>query len=88
MTRVGDIVIVDDKMQTGYSYELVAPVGAGFTEQFRPFHTTQEMLALDVFEGKYCNDCVGEFPEYWFLDARPSHAHDVSMNYFGMSTPL
>jgi hypothetical protein len=50
-------VIVDDKMQQGYSYELVAPVGEEFDTEFQPELTPKEMLALGVFGGVYMRDC-------------------------------
>jgi hypothetical protein len=30
------VVVVNDKMQHGYRYELSAPAGRGFDTQFRP----------------------------------------------------
>ena len=40
------------------------------------------MLEWGVFEGKYCNDCMAEFPEQWFVNAKISEVPDPSVNYF------
>lgn len=77
---------VNDSMQTGYNYELVAPVGNEFHPEFKPFHTPQEMLEMGVFEGKYCNDCREEFPAKWFECAKISETPDITMNYFGIKS--
>lgn len=83
---VGRTVEVDDKFQTGYRYELVAPAGADFPANFRPRHTPRQMLEMGVFEGKYCNDCIGELPEDWFENARISDTPDPGLNYFGVKS--
>lgn len=83
---IGDVITVNDKMQTGYSYTLEAPTGAGFSQGFTPFLTPKKMLEMGVFEGKYCNDCIGEFPVDWFDDAKVSDTPDVAMNYFGIKS--
>ena len=80
--RVGDIIDVDDRMQSGYRYEIVAPMGKEFSADFQPYYTPREMLEMGVFEGKYCNDCRGEFPEEWFQNARISDVPDPALNYF------
>ena len=85
------IVTVNDRMQRGYSYELVAPVGENFDPAFRPDLTPAEMLRLGVFCGKYMTDCRDEFPAEWFSDARlASGGRDCKLNYFGVdaSQPL
>ncbi|MGJ8685901.1 MAG: hypothetical protein ACSHWQ_00370 [Spongiibacteraceae bacterium] len=84
------IVHVDDKMQRGYSYELLEPVGESFDAGFTPELTPKEMLGLGVFGGKYLNDCKNEFPAEWFLDAKLSESKDISLNYFAVdaSQPL
>jgi hypothetical protein len=84
--KVGSIIRVDDLMQTGYEYELTAPPGKNFAENFRPHFTPKEMLELGVFEGKYCNDCRDEFPEEWFRHAKISRQADPSLNYFGVKS--
>lgn len=84
-------VEVNDRMQSGYRYELVAPVGRCFHHDFRPELSPRQMLALGVFGGKYMTDCVDEFPESWFATARLSPGRrDPSLNYFGVdaSQPL
>ena len=49
------------------------------------------MLVMGVFEGKYLNDCEGEFPSEWYAAARkrgklsPKVA-DPSKNYFGVKS--
>ncbi|GGA52696.1 hypothetical protein GCM10011385_02540 [Nitratireductor aestuarii] len=84
-------VEVHDRMQQGYRYQLVAPIGSEFESGFEPQLSPAEMLALGVFGGKYMTDCRTEFPESWFADARLSPARrDPSLNYFGVdaSQPL
>lgn len=83
---IGDIIAVNDKMQQGYVYECTAPVGEGFADGFQPFYTPKEMLELGVFEGKYLNDCQGEFPSDWFAKAKISDIPDVELNYFGVKS--
>ena len=73
-------------MQRDYSYELSAAPGRGFAEDFRPAFTPAEMLRLGVFEGKYCNDCRGEFPASWYAKARLSEVPDPSLNCFGVKS--
>ncbi len=79
------VVTVNDRMQRGYSYELVAPIGEKFDPEFRPELTPAEMLSLGVFCGKYMTDCRAEFPAEWFSDARlASGRRDCKLNYFGV----
>ena len=83
MTRFID---VNDRMQTGYRYECVAPVGTGFAKGFEPHVTPKEMLKMGVFEGKYCNDCTQELPADWFEGAKISDKPDPKLNYFGVKS--
>ena len=80
-----------DRMQSGYQYERVAPMGRNFHPDFRPDLTPKEMLELGVFCGKYMTDARKEFPASWFTRAKLSpHSRDCSLNYFGVdaSQPL
>ncbi|MEN6386473.1 MAG: hypothetical protein ABFD79_14940 [Phycisphaerales bacterium] len=85
------IVIVNDKMQQNYRYELSEPMGRNFHTDFHPQLTPKEMLRLGVFGGKYMTDCRDEFPADWFAKAKLSpEKHDKKMNFFGVdaSQPL
>ena len=78
-------------MQRGYRYELVAPMGEDFDDDFSPELTPKEMLELGVFGGKYMTDCTEEFPKDWFTNAKLCHEkHDPALNFFGVnaSQPL
>ena len=84
-------VVVNDRIQKGYCYELSAPVGRNFDPEFKPELTPQQMLALGVFCGKYMTDTLREFPKSWFKRAKlSSDRARASMNYFGVnaSQPL
>ncbi len=88
---MGRIVTVNDRMQTGYSYELVDPAGENFHPDFKPELTPKQMLELGVFGGRYMTDCRGEFPADWFEHARLCpERHDPDLNFFGVnaSKPL
>ena len=80
------VIHVDDSMQSGYAYELVALEGEEFPESFKPFFTPRQMLEMGVFEGKYCNDCRSEFPAGWFENAKLSDVPDPAINYFGVKS--
>jgi len=77
------IVIVNNKMQKSYKYELVGPMGKNFYKDFKPDLTPKQMLALGVFGGKYMTDCKREYPKDWWVKAKlcSSH-HDPKLNYF------
>lgn len=80
---MGKRITVHDKMQDGYAYELVAPMGRDFDPDFKPELTPAEMLSLGVFGGKYMTDCRAEFPREWFAGAKLSPDHyDANINFF------
>ena len=85
------IIHVQDRMQSGYSYVLSAPMGQDFAAGFTPELTPEAMLRLGVFGGKYMTDTTAEFPAAWFKDARlAGERADPSLNFFGVlaSQPL
>jgi hypothetical protein len=84
-------VIVDDLMQTGYSYALTEPAGENFHPDFKPELTPAELLEMGVFGGKYMTDCRNEFPADWFERAKLSpQRRNPKLNFFGVdaSKPL
>ncbi len=84
-------VVVNDLMQTGYSYLLVEPEGKNFDPEFKPDLTPKQMLEMGIFGGKYMTDCKKEFPASWFAKAKLCHEkHDAKLNFFGVnaSKPL
>jgi hypothetical protein len=82
-------ILVNDKMQKGYRYELTEHVGKNFDPRFKPELTPKEMLALGVFGGVYMRDCIKEFPKDWFTKAKFQkkgiYSHDPSINLFGVN---
>ena len=85
------IIVVNDRMQQGYRYECVAPIGRNFAPEFTPELTPRDMLRLGVFCGKYMTDTRNEFPANWFTRARLApNRRDCSLNCFGVdaSQPL
>lgn len=83
---VGDVIEVNDRMQRGYSYVLEAPTGQAFGSDFQPHYSPRQMLEMGVFEGKYLNDCIAEFPPDWFENARTSDVPDAALNFFGIKS--
>lgn len=79
--KVGKTVRVNDRMQKGYKYKLVCPMGkvscGGIDSEgnpieykdFKPYYSPGQMLKMGVFEGKYINDCKNEFPKEWYEEA-------------------
>lgn len=85
-------VTVNDKMQKGYVYYLVEPMGKNFDREFKPNLSPKQMLAMGVFGGIYMRDCTKEFPKDWFTRAKfaVGNKRNKSLNYFGInaSQPL
>jgi hypothetical protein len=86
--RPTDMVVVNDRMQSGYSYLLTQPIGRNFEPQFRPDLTPKEMLALGIFCGKYMTDCQKEFPASWFARAKLSPRAVTAPSIISVSTPV
>ena len=85
------LIVVNDRMQQGFSYQLTEPKGKNFHPEFLPQLTPKEMLEIGVFGGKYMTDCREEFPSDWFANAKLSPGHrDPLLNFFGVnaSKPL
>ena len=88
--KKGKVIKAHNKMDSpSYSYKLTAKYGDIYdnNDGFKPYFTPAEMLKFGVFEGKYLNDSIYEFPKEWFLDAlkyeRLSPGFpDVNCNYF------
>jgi hypothetical protein len=85
---VGVTVVVNDKMQKNYKYDLVEPAGKNFHPDFKPDLTPKEMLKLGVFGGRYMRDCAKEFPKSWFENTKfhPKGVpgHSPKLNFFGV----
>lgn len=79
-------IIINDRMQSGYEYQLCAPMGKDFATGFEPYYTPKEMLEMGIFEGRYCNDCGDELPTDWFENAKTSAQPDPDLNYFGIKS--
>lgn len=85
--EVTKTITVNDKFQSGYTYELTAPEGQDYAPDFQPELTPQQMLALGVFNGNYFSDKPAEFPGSWWQTAKLSKEGfpDSSKNFFGVS---
>ena len=64
--KKGMKITIYNKMEEG-SYILEENPGKNM--EFDPDYTPAQMLKVGVFEGKYMNDCLLEFPKEWFLNA-------------------
>lgn len=85
-------IVVNDKFQQEYEYELTEPTGRKFDPDFKPQLTPKEMLELGVFSGVYFCDRPDELPQSWYTKAKLSEdcQPNKELNYFGIhaSQPL
>ena len=82
-------IIVNDLMQQNYVYYLVEKPGCGFSHDFKPDLTPEEMLSMGIFGGKYMTDCTDEFPSKWFSNAKLSPGFkNINLNYFKVDASL
>ncbi len=83
------IIVVNDKMQKNYRYELTESVGKNFPGDFRPELTPKEMLGMGIFCGRYMRDCQNEFPKDWFEKAKfAKEKRDCSLNFFRVNASM
>jgi hypothetical protein len=81
--KKGTIIVVENKMQKDYEFELAENPGENFASDFRPRYTPSQMLTEGVFGGKYCNDQILEYPASWYNDSRLSpEGNNTQVNRF------
>lgn len=89
--KKGIKIVVDNKMEYDYSY--ILDENPGKNMEFEPELSPAKMLELGIFEGKYLNDCILEFPKEWFLNAiekgtlSPEGAN-IEVNHFKIKSRL
>jgi hypothetical protein len=107
--KKGKKIKVSNRMQKNYSYVLIYNCGKKLREggvdengdlikypDFKPKYSPGQMLNMGVFEGKYCNDQIFEFPREWYFSSvkngkfnekkfSPEYA-DSKCNYFGVKS--
>jgi hypothetical protein len=91
--RKGKKITAINKMDDGYTYVLSKNIGEIDDEEFTPYFTPGEMLEYGVFEGKYLNDCILEFPKEWYENALKQgtlspEGPDVNCNFFGIKSRM
>ena len=91
--KKGTVVSGGGKMSLlkNYSYILEENPGKNFDPGFKPYYSPEDMLKMGVFEGKYLNDCLDEFPYEWFHEAFNTgrlslDKLDISCNWFGIKS--
>lgn len=90
--RSGKSISVNDKMQSGYRYTLKENAGKNFDSEFKPQMSPKKMLEMGIFEGKYLNDTILEFPKEWFtrraLRRMNPEEPDPSLNFYKIKSRL
>jgi hypothetical protein len=95
----GKTIHVCNRMQNKYSYTLTFKAGTklkhgGYNNgkkisyDFNPKYTPGQMLQMGVFEGKYCNDQIFEFPKEWYSNMTKfsPESPNPKINYFGVKS--
>ena len=93
MFTKGTIINALNKMDTDYSYKLTKNIGEIDNPNFEPFLSPKDMLRYGIFEGKYLNDCILEFPREWFEDALNANTlspggSNINCNYFKIKSRM
>jgi hypothetical protein len=91
----GKTIHVSNRMQNEYSYTLTFKAGTKLTHggydngqkilyDFNPKYNPGQMLQMGVFEGKYCNDQIFEFPSEWYSNMTKfsPESPNPKINYF------
>ena len=93
----GKKINVNNRMQKNYTYELTFNAGTNLKnggldadgnkivyKDFNPKYSPGVMLNMGVFEGKYCNDQIFEFPKEWYLNINKfsPEKSNYKINYF------
>lgn len=91
--KKGTKITVYNKMEKDYSYILSENPGKNMADGFEPEYTPAKMLQMGIFEGKYLNDCLLEFPKEWFLNAIENNKlspeyPNIECNYFKVKSRL
>jgi len=87
--KIGTKIICRNKMDKGnYSYITTAKYGdVIIKDYFEPYFTPAEMISYGIFEGKYLNDCILEYPKEWYNYAINNNKlspnkPDINCNFF------
>jgi hypothetical protein len=93
----GKKIKVNNRMQKNYTYTLTFNCGTKLTDggfddngnkisypDFNPKYSPGTMLQMGVFEGKYCNDQIFEFPKEWYsnISKFSPEFSNYNVNYF------
>ena len=82
-------IIVNDKMQKNYSYIITELEGSNFHPDFNPELSPKILLSMGIFGGKYMNDCINEFPNDWFENAKLSKKNkNINLNFYKVDASL
>ena len=92
--KKGTVINAKNKMDRNYTYILEKNYGdMSDYPDFTPHLTPKEMLILGIFEGKYLNDCISEFPKEWYQEALKANTlspekPNIYCNYFKIKSRM